>query len=107
MHSLIILVVQMTKKTFADFRIDQIMALYSLQLREERNQRDKQIRVDKKLKNKVTTMPEIDLQGFVSEAEGSKKKDTLKRMSNAYAKRKREKKIAKLIANKSHWEFLS
>jgi len=35
-----------------------------------------------------------------------KNKDTIKRMSNAYAKRKREKKIAKLINNKDHWKFL-
>ena len=57
----------MTERTFADFRCDQMVAVHSLQLREDRFQRNKQIRV-KKVRNKVTTMPEIDLQGFVSEA---------------------------------------
>ena len=59
----------MTEKTFADFRCDQMVASHSLQLREDRYQRNKQIRVNKKLKNKIRIMPEIDLQGFVSEAD--------------------------------------
>ncbi len=96
----------MTDKTFSDFRCDQMLSVHSLQLREARFQKEKEVRL-RKLKNKVRTMPEIDLQGFVSEAEGSKKRDTLKRMSNAYAKKKREKKISKLLANPDHWKFLS
>ena len=58
----------MTERTFADFRCDQMVALHSLQIREDRFQRNKQIRL-KKVRNKVKTMPEIDLQGFVSKAD--------------------------------------
>ena len=50
-----------------------MVELHSLQLREDRFQKEIEIRL-RKLKNKVRTMPEIDLQGFVSEAEGFKTK---------------------------------
>ena len=45
----------MTDKTFADFRCDQMLAIYSLQLGEERFQKEKEIRL-KKLKNKVLSV---------------------------------------------------
>lgn len=64
----------MTEKTFADFRCDQVMALHSLELREERAARDKEIRLNK-FKNKVRINPKIDLDNMLfGEAEGFKNK---------------------------------
>jgi len=96
----------MTEKTFADFRCDQMVALHYLQLREERFLRDKEIRL-RKLKNKVRTMPEIDLQGFVSEAEGFKNKSE-KRKAKKTQKylSPRDQKIKKLRSRPLHWQGL-
>ena len=95
----------MIDKTFHDFRIEQMVALHCLQLREDRFQKAKEIRL-RKLKNKIRTMPEIDLQGFVSEAEGFKNKREKRktRKSQKYLS-PRDKKI-KLLKTTQQWQGL-
>ena len=97
----------MTERTFADFRCDQMVALQSLQLREDRFQRNKQIRV-KKVRNKVTTMPEIDLQGFVSEADkGFKPEKKSKKQKRSKYMTAWQMKVKKLRdSGGTHWPGL-
>ena len=97
----------MTEKTFADFRCDQMVALYYLQLREERFQRDKEIKL-RKLKNKVRTMPEFDLQGFVSEADkGFKPERKSKRKKRSKYMTDWQLKVKKLRdSGGTHWPGL-
>ena len=97
----------MIDKTFHDVRIEQMVALHCLQLREDRFQKAKEIRL-RKLKNKIKTMPEIDLQGYVSEADKGFKNKAEKRKARKQQKylTKRQAKLKKLKNDDSHWSGL-
>ena len=43
----------------------------------------------------------------ISESRRKKKLDTIKRMVDAYNKRKRKEKVEKLMINDNHWKGLS
>tara|TARA_Y100000004_G_C8727541_1_gene332834 strand:+ start:74 stop:214 length:141 start_codon:yes stop_codon:yes gene_type:complete len=43
----------------------------------------------------------------ISESRRKKKLDTIKRMVDAYNKRKRKEKVEKLMSNDNHWKGLS
>tara|TARA_B100000925_G_scaffold49834_1_gene32483 strand:- start:2384 stop:2524 length:141 start_codon:yes stop_codon:yes gene_type:complete len=43
----------------------------------------------------------------ISESKRKKRLDTLKRMVDAYNKRKRKEKVEKLMSNDNHWKGLS
>ena len=97
----------MTDKTFADFRCDQMLAIYYLQLGEERFQKEKEIRL-KKLKNKVRINPKMDTHNlWFGEAEGFKNKSEKRkaRKSQKYLSA-REEKIKKLKNKPLHWQGL-
>lgn len=97
----------MIEKTFADFRCDQMLALHCLGLREERFNREKEIRL-RRLKNKITINPKIDIDNLLfGESDGFKNKSEKrkKRKERKYLE-PRARKLRDLRARPSSWEGL-